>query len=110
MIKRMRPSPRVLKIRTVSDTSVINECSIIKQLTHASIRKNFLQAGNAPEDPASIPIVAEGGGSRGDDGRDEEIVESDQQQKTLDVRYNETGADDEEDAAVSTGANDKNGE
>ena len=82
----------------------------MKQLTHASIRKNFLQGGNAPEDPASIPIVAEGGGSRGDDGRDEEIVESDQQQKTLDVRYNETGADDEEDAAVSTGANDKNGE
>ena len=46
----------------VSTTSVVNECSIIKQLTHASIRKNFLQAGDTPEDPASIPTVAEGGG------------------------------------------------
>ena len=63
MIKRMRPSPRVLKIRMVSDISVINECSIIKQLTHASFRKNFLQGGDRPEDTAVISPVAEGGGS-----------------------------------------------
>ena len=79
-------------------------------LTHASFRKNFLQDGNAPANETSIPPVAKEGGSGGEDGKDEEIVESEEQQKTPDGRHNETGADDKEDAAVSTGANDKNGE
>ena len=109
MMKRMRPSPRVLTIRMVSDTSVINECSIIKQLTHASFRKNFLQCGDTPEDPASILPVTNGGGSGGDDNQDEVMADV-EHQKTPDGRRNVTGADDKEDAAVSTGANDKNGE
>ena len=79
-------------------------------MTHASFRKNFLQDGNALANETSIPPVAKEGGSGGEDGKDEEIVESEEQQKTPDGSHNETGAGDEEDAAVSTGANDKNGE
>ena len=88
----------------------MNKCSIMKQLTHASFRKNFLQGGNAPANETSIPPVAKEGGSGGEDSKDEEIVESEEQQKTPDSRHNETDADDKEDAAVSTGAKDKNGE
>ena len=93
----------------VSDTSVVNECSVTKQLTHASIRKNFLQAGDTPKDPASIPPVNNVGGSGGDDNQDEVMADV-EHRKTPDGRHNETGAGDEEDAVVSTGANDKNGE
>ena len=88
----------------------MNECSEIKQMTYASFGKNFLQGGNAPANRTIVPPVATEGGSGAEDGKDEEIVESEEQQQTLDVRYNETGAGDEKDAAVSTGANDKNGE
>ena len=79
-------------------------------MTHASFRKNFLQGGNAPVNETSIPPVAKEGGSGGEDGKDEEIIESEEQQQTLDVRHNETGADDKEDAAVSMDVEDKNGE
>ena len=81
----------------------------MKQLTHASFRKNFLQAGDTPKDPASIPPVTNGWGSGGGDNQDEVMVEV-EHQKTPDGRRNVTGADDKEDAAVSTGAKDKNGE
>ena len=79
-------------------------------MTHASFRKNFLQDGNAPANETSIPPVAKEGGSGAEDGKDEEIVESEEQQQTLDVRHNETGADDEEDAAVSMDVEEKDGE
>ena len=78
-------------------------------MTHASIRKNFLQAGDTPKDPASIPPVNNVGGSGGDDNQDEVMADV-EHQKTPDGRRNETGADDKEDTAVSMGANDKNGE
>ena len=46
---RMRPSPLVLKKKKVrDDISFINEHGIIKQLTHISFGKNFLQGGDVP--------------------------------------------------------------
>ena len=98
--------------------------------THVLLCKNFLQGdeeqqqstkspSNLPsaedeDDTAAptdsvIPPVTNGGGPGGDDNKDEVMADV-EHQKTPDGRRNVTGADDKEDAAVSTGANDKNGE
>ena len=54
----------------------MNECSVVKQLTHASFGKNFLQGGDAPVNRTIVPPIATEGWSGGDDGKDEEIIES----------------------------------
>ena len=82
------PSVRALKKRKVRDTSITNKRSIIKQLTHASFGKNFLQGGDIHRDKTTVLPVAKGGWFEGNDSKDEEIVESERQQQTLDICHN----------------------
>ena len=82
----------------------------MKQLTHMSFRKNFLQDGDAPGNKTIVPPVTDEGGSGGDDSKDEVMADVEHQQQILDVRRNVTSADDEDDAAVSTGVEEKDGE